>query len=440
MSKIPGNASILTFRASEAALTDPLGFAQQQVAIHNSYVFRLFMPFKKGAIVLGKSNLERILSTHRDQFLAGPAMDFISIIMGGDVESKVLLAMDGEELREIRRLLGPAFTRGKFPGFVTNLDTLLDRHLADVPDGQVDFGPLLANLMFVHGFEMVFGREPGSDVFDAWDAIGAGLLTIFHVGGKWARAEQAGAYLRDRVKHILAEIQGAPINSRQSMAQLLLAADEVLPEKILLANLLTLVSAANETTRGALLWMLELLLRHPEAFARVKAELAPEGIGTTVTFEQLQQTPYTDAAFTEEQRLAGTASYLFRVAKGKGIRLFRNDDEVEPSIEIDDGTTLLINTNFTQHDARYFPEPEQYRPERWLGDTLPPNFAMLGFGGRHDPHSCLAIYLAPVLVKCVLAKLLRTFNFTPLHGALPKQIYSPTGRPEGDTRLVVTRR
>ncbi len=69
------------------------------------------------------------------------------------------------------------------------------------------------------------------------------------------------------------------------------------------------------------------------------------------------------------------------------------------------GTALYL----THHDAKIYPDPETYRPERFLEKKFSPyEFFPFGAGIRR----CIGVSFAMYEMKLVLAELLRAHRFT----------------------------
>jgi len=183
-----------------------------------------------------------------------------------------------------------------------------------------------------------------------------------------------------------AEADGA---ARDDILSLLLAArDEdgnALTDAELRDELLTLLLAGHETTATALAWTLERLVRTPAVLARVREE-AQDG----------ESTEYLDAVIKEALRLRpvvpGVVRQLQRPLSIGGIELPRGC-HVAPSI-------YLIHRR-----ADVYPEPEAFRPERFLGDEAPSTYEWIPFGG--GIRRCLGAAFAQYEMRIVLATILR---------------------------------
>ena len=134
---------------------------------------------------------------------------------------------------------------------------------------------------------------------------------------------------------------------------------EGLSDKEIRDDLVTLVLAGHETTATTLAWTVDLLLHHPEALARVRAEARDGG------------SAYTEAVINETLRLWPSALITGRMTAG---RYQLGDYTLEP------GTRIVLLLDAVNRDPDSYPDPDEFRPERFLG-SRPQPYAWIPFGG-----------------------------------------------------------
>jgi cytochrome P450 len=136
-------------------------------------------------------------------------------------------------------------------------------------------------------------------------------------------------------------------------------AGEPMSDSALRDQLLTLLVAGHETTATALAWAFERILRHPRVVDRIRVELA-DG-----------DTSYLDAAIKESLRLRPTVPITAR----KLTVPFQLDGRTYPA-----GTVLMPCIFLLHRNPAVHPEPDEFRPERFLGREPPP-YSFIPFGG-----------------------------------------------------------
>lgn len=135
-------------------------------------------------------------------------------------------------------------------------------------------------------------------------------------------------------------------------------------------EVVTLLIAGHETVASALTWAWHLLVDHPDAYARLLAEVdalgrAPAGLG------DLPALPFTRAVFDEALRLYPPAWVITRKAA--------EPDEVG-GYPIAAGTLVLISTYALHRDPTLWDAPDAFVPQRWLDAPPAPRWSYLPFG------------------------------------------------------------
>lgn len=119
----------------------------------------------------------------------------------------------------------------------------------------------------------------------------------------------------------------------------------------------TLMLAGHETTANTLSWTWMLLAQHPEAEAKLHAELEQVLAGRSPTVEDMQKLPYTNAVIKESMRVYPPVPLLGREA---------TEDVVIGDYLIPKNTVVIISQWVMHHSPKYFDQPEAFQPERWL--------------------------------------------------------------------------
>ena len=171
-------------------------------------------------------------------------------------------------------------------------------------------------------------------------------------------------------------------------------------------NVLTMLLAGEDTTANTLAWMIDLLARNPEALALARDEVqrvAPDA--TALTLEQMGQLDYVEACCHETMRMKP-------VAPLHSVEAIR-DTELG-GVRIPTGTRIFGIIRHDTLDARFFPEPFAFRPERWLASGHPGQAAnsakrvSMPFGA--GPRMCPGRNLALLEMKMAMAVLLGSFE------------------------------
>ncbi len=191
----------------------------------------------------------------------------------------------------------------------------------------------------------------------------------------------------------------------------------LLDEESLLDQMLALIFAGYETTAATLAWCFLRIHLHAEVLPQVMAEIT--ALGAAPTPDELAALPYLDAVVQESMRL----NPVLNLVPLNIIQPSRVGERILPA----GTTTVLALTRI--HSGAHFPEPEQFRPERFLERHYGiREFIPFGGGVRR----CIGAHFAVYQIKIMLAELLRQHRFELLLNQVPRGrlhgiILSPKG-------------
>ncbi|RYP48869.1 hypothetical protein DL769_011154 [Monosporascus sp. CRB-8-3] len=176
-----------------------------------------------------------------------------------------------------------------------------------------------------------------------------------------------------------------------------------------IAEMDQMFNGAIDGTGSSIVNTLYYIIKHPEVYKRVRAEideaLSPDDI--IASWNKLKSLPFLKACIDEAGRLApGVAGDLPRkIPPGK--------DYMVAGVPVPGDTNVSISAYTAQRDPDIFPDPEAYKPERWLikGDDqlkrmldVCPVFTM---GSR----MCMGKSVTILIQSVYLATLLHRFEF-----------------------------
>jgi cytochrome P450 len=137
---------------------------------------------------------------------------------------------------------------------------------------------------------------------------------------------------------------------------------------------LTIFLAGHETTANALTWTWYLLSQHPQVEATLHAEIDAALNGRVPAYDDMPSLPYTRMVLAESMRLYPPAWAIGRRA-------------LEPfdarGFTIPKRSVVLMSQYIVHRDARFFPNPERFDPDRWKPEAVAqrPKFSYFPFGG-----------------------------------------------------------
>ncbi len=155
-------------------------------------------------------------------------------------------------------------------------------------------------------------------------------------------------------------------------------------------ELITLMLAGHETTATALSWTFDLLLHHPRVLNRLREELRAG----------------------DEEYLAAVVHEALRVRPvvATSQRIVREPIEIK-GYTFEPGVTLLPAIWLVHRRADlYGPDPDVFRPERFLG-VRPGTYEWIPFGG--GIRRCIGSSLAPTEMRIVIKRVVEQTDLAP---------------------------
>jgi cytochrome P450 len=173
-------------------------------------------------------------------------------------------------------------------------------------------------------------------------------------------------------------------------------AGEALSDQELRDELVTLLVTGHETTSTAICWAFERMLAFPDTYARAEREVDDVTGGADVSPEHLGQLTYLDAVIKEAMRMRPIVPITARVL---------HVPFTFGRYEIPAGWIVAPSVFDTHYNPRLYPEPEAFRPERFVEPrTRPDPYAWFPFGG--GSRRCLGAAFALYEMKIVMATIL----------------------------------
>lgn len=171
---------------------------------------------------------------------------------------------------------------------------------------------------------------------------------------------------------------------------------------------LTLFSAGYETIGEALTWTWYLLSQHPEVEARFLDELREVLRGRVPGSDDVSKLPYTAMILAESMRLY-PPTWIF-------IRMARQEAVLPSGFTIPAGSKLYLCQYVMHRNARYWPNPERFDPERFAEPEKKarPQFAYFPFGG--GIRVCIGEAFAKMECILALASIAQRFALTLVPG------------------------
>ena len=357
-----------------------------------------------------------------------------------------LLLLDGREHLRERRLLQPPFHGDRMLAYGVVMRDIAARAVERWPIGRpFPLHPEMQGVTLDVILRTVFGLDEGPAKRDLRGA----LLELLNLGSnpQLVLAAQEGIgngagpaarffAARDRVDRLLfAEIatrRQTDVTGRSDILSLLVQATyedgRLLEDQALRDELMTMLVAGHETTATALVWAVSHVLGHQEVRTRLLDELAGAS-SAPLDPERTIRLEYLDAVCRETLRLTPIIPLV-------GRRLMRPMQI--GGADLPAGVVAAPCVYLAHRRPERWPEPERFRPERFL-ETKPTPYEFLPFGG--GVRRCLGMAFALVEMKIVLAEVLSRLELRTAPGYQVRVVRrSVTLAPSEGMPVVVTQR
>jgi cytochrome P450 len=367
------------------------------------------LPVVGGSVVIVSTPdlVHEVLVTQAESFAKGNAFRFLRPIIGNG-----LLTSEGEFHRRQRKLMAPALAHKRIAGYADTMAAYAERTQRAWADGaQIDASAEMMRLTL----DVVAKTLLDADVGDATGEVGSAVSILvravnarmstplaFLLGSASRNpgVRAAIATLDGIILRIIRERRRSKTDTGDLLSMLLAAQEEGTGEGMSDAQVrdevMTIFLAGHETTANALSWALYLLARHPEAYARLRAEAVAVLGGRTATASDIPHLGFALQVFKETLRLYPPAYLTSRLAT--------RDVEIGGH-RIGEGTDVVANICTMQRRPESFTDPDRFDPDRFeaAAEKAIPRGAYLPFGA--GPRICIGNNFAMMEGQLILATL-----------------------------------
>jgi cytochrome P450 family 135 len=328
------------------------------------------------------------------------------------VGDQSVLVAQGEEHAAKRALLQPLFQGERVEGYRELMTDICQAEIATWPLNQpIKLLPRLQRITLNVVMSAIFGVTGGA----RQDSLRNHVHAVLEWGSNaWRMAQHQFKYMRGwgPPKSFLRVI--APLNAqvyeeierakkdpklaeRDDILALLVQArrpdGNPMTDKEIRDQLVTLLIQGHTSTANGIAWSLERLMRHPEAFERLREEV-----------QTGEAEEYLNAVIMETLRLRPPLPFVMRRVN-KPFQL--GEYELPP------GIMTACNLYILHRRPDLYPEPDSFRPERFL-DQRPPRYGWIPFGGGSEGRGCIGSAFALAEIKVVLRTLCQQVRLQPV--------------------------
>jgi cytochrome P450 family 110 len=368
--------------------------------------------FNNIVFISNPAAIQQLLTSDTKQFAAPGAMNQILKPFLGD---QGIIMLDGQEHRQRRQLVMPTFHGDKIRGYTDLIQQITREVVQQWPVGAtINAREQMQSVSLSVILQTVFGLYQG----EKFDRIRDQLIKVLAVADSplkssflfvpklqqdwgawspWGRFKRDIAELDQLIYQEITDRRRDYQPGRTDILNLLIGAQDAdgqgMDDQELRDELMTLLFAGHETTATALSWGIYWATYLPEVRAKLLAEIAT--LGADQDGMAISKLPYLGAFCAEVLRIHPVAMLTFARIAQEPVSLQGHD--------LAAGTAVMGCIYLTHHRPDIYPEPDLFKPERFLERQFSP-YEYFPFGG--GARRCIGLALAQLELKLALVEVL----------------------------------
>ncbi len=386
---------------------------------------------------------ELLVTHHQDLIRWERGIEVFSQLHGHSV-----LTAEGAPWRSKRQALQPDFSPKAVHAFIPAIVGAADKALAqwDADHQNWPIESALTSLAMDVILRTMFSSEIDEEARTAEQAVHrtliAGNAEMYWPASwpdwmPWKKTKRQTLQVLDRLikRYIHKRLQMAPAEWPQDLLSRLLKLNRddpaAWPLKAVRDECMTAFLAGHETTAATLTWWAWCMAANPAAQAAARHEVESVLHGAAPTADKLPSLACLTQTLQETLRLYPTAPVLVVRRATQPIAL--------GGWQFPKRTMFTVPVQLMHHDARWFPDPQTFRPERFSPDAPEiPRGAFMPFGA--GARVCLGQHLAMTEMTVIAAMLLQRFTLLKPAGVPPPEaVFNITLRPQTPLHLRLSR-
>jgi cytochrome P450 len=390
--------------------------------------------------------IKDVLVTHQNNFTKGRGLEVAKRFLG-----EGLLTSEGDFHTRQRRLSQPAFHQDRIAEYAKVMVEYTKKRQNQWEDGETfEITQEMRSLTLAIVAKTLFDADIESESKDVGDALSS-LMNIFDktlnlpflnffekipflpMNRKFKEARNK----LDGIVYRMIQDHRAGGKDRGDLLSMLLMSKDmeldggVMSDEQLRDEVMTLFIAGHETTANALSWTWYLLSQHPAVYQKLQTELDNVLKGKFPTITDVEKLSFTRMVFSESMRIYPPAWVIGR----RPMNDYPVGNYVLPAKSF-----ILLSQYVMHHDERYYPEPFEFKPERWTLEEIEkrPKFSYFPFGG--GGRQCIGESFAWMEGILVIACIAQNWQFDLVPGKTVEPYPVITLRPKTGIKMIPKRR
>ena len=370
--------------------------------------------FKRLLLVSAPEVLQQLFTRDTKEFYT-PSNGLLQVLVGDNS----IFCLEGDRHRRERKLLMPPFHGERMRAYGQIICDLTEQVLGELTPSTTFCGrSVIQNISLEVILNVVFGIHKGerfhklkqliNSLMDSLQSPLTSSLLFFPFLrkdiGAWSPWRNFHRLQKKIEQLIYAEIRDRRAQydpSRTDILTLLMSArdenGEEMSERELHDELITLLIAGHETTASAISWSLYWVHKYPEILEKLLSEL--DSLGDSPEPMNIFKLPYLTAVCNETLRIYPVAMLTVPREVKEPVKMM--------GYQLEPGTRVYGCIYLTHQREDLYPQPKEFKPERFLDRQYTP-YEFFPFGG--GARRCIGEALAMFEMKLVLATILANYQ------------------------------
>ncbi|MEG3976722.1 cytochrome P450 [Microcoleus sp. herbarium8] len=394
--------------------TNPIGY-MDNLAKRYGDIFTITFGSIPVLFVSNPQGIEQIFTNAKQIPASGELNGDMALITG----NQGILQLDGLRHKHRRKLIMPAFHGARLRSYGQRICDLTEKIIGQNQTGKVFLAyPSIEKITLEISIQVVLGLREG-ERYERLRQLLPAMLKLMRSNpiqisnifpflqrdlGQWSPWGRL-LYFRQEVYQLIEEEikerrQQADISGADILSDLMSAKDETgesIDNEELRDLVISPLLAAQDASAIAIAWALYWIHSLPTVRDRLLAEL--DTIGNWQDPASIVGLPYLSAVCNEALRIYPTQLFTFPRIVESPIELM--------GYQLEPGTLLRVNICATHQREDLYPEPDKFKPERFLERKFSA-YEFLPFGG--GTRSCIGAALALFEMKLILATILSRYQ------------------------------
>jgi cytochrome P450 len=340
-----------------------------------------------------------VLRDNWQNYKKGQAIKRVGLLLGNG-----LMVSEGEFWKSQRRVIQPTFHDNVISTMMNvivgpNLALLEKWANAAQQKEIVNITRDLSLMVLKVTLSSIFGED--------YEQVAPHFAVLSEEPARDLRFAQTFRSLGKMVSQVAAHRREEKTAAADILAMLMHARDresgEVMPDRQLVSEIMTLVVAGHETTASTLNWTWYLLSQHSDVEKKLSEELGCLAGGALPELRDLSKVTYTRHVIDEAMRLYPPGWLMTR----RALKEDQLGDYFVPA-----GTEIYISPYLIQRHPALWEDPDRFNPDRF--EAGQPGLAMLPFSA--GPRKCIGEFFARIEMQIHLMTIARHLRLGSVDG------------------------